>query len=122
MAFIDEERRASGVCIIAIDQPTIVPNRKGMRPVEKVAASLASYIGGGVQTSNQSKIGRFDVDAPIWQFKKLLDAIKDPELSRKAHDGHSIIEVFPALASPSLNSNFHGRLRAPKYNPVVLPH
>ena len=34
--------------IVMIDQPTIVPNDFGMRPVEKFVASVISFIGGGV--------------------------------------------------------------------------
>jgi predicted RNase H-like nuclease len=48
------------VCVVTIDQPTMVPNPGGMRPVDKVAASLISWLGGGVQPANRSKKGMFD--------------------------------------------------------------
>ena len=38
--------------LVAVDQPTLVPNETGMRPVERVAASLISKLRGGVQPAN----------------------------------------------------------------------
>ena len=115
--FIEAEHRACDICLIALDQPTIVPNATGSRPVDRVAASLISFIGGGVQPANRSKKGMFDDGAPIWRFLERLGAIEDPELSRTAESGLFIIEVFPALALPSFNVKFAGRMKAPKYNP-----
>lgn len=104
--------------IIAIDQPTIVPNAFGMRPVDRAAASLISWLGGGVQPANRSKIGMFDDAAPIWRFKEQLGAVEDPETSRNATAGLFLMEVFPALALPSFCSAFCGRLLGPRYNPA----
>ncbi|MEI7601546.1 MAG: DUF429 domain-containing protein, partial [Aestuariivirga sp.] len=47
--FIEALRQDFAVSIVALDQPTIVPNASGSRPVDKVAASLVSFVGGGVQ-------------------------------------------------------------------------
>ena len=104
--------------IVAIDQPTIVPNLTGSRPVDKVAASLVSYVGGGVQPANRSKIGMFCDKAPIWSFLHKLGAAQFPLDARTASAGHFIMEVFPALALPSLDPRFAGRNCAPKYNPA----
>jgi predicted RNase H-like nuclease len=41
LAFIEAEGRACDTCLVALDQPTIVPNETGSRPVDKVAAALA---------------------------------------------------------------------------------
>src|SRR5690606_31040410 len=101
----------------ALDQPTIVPNLTGSRPVDKVAASLISWIGGGVQPANRSKKGMFDDTAPVWTFKGALNPIENPEGARTATNGLFIAEVFPALALPSLAVEFCGRLLAPRYNP-----
>lgn len=109
---------AAPLRIIAIDQPTIVPNDFGMRPVDRVAASLISWLGGGVQPANRSKIGMFDDAAPVWRFKERLGAVEDPEASRGAMAGLFLMEVFPALALPSLDSAFCGRLLGPRYNPA----
>jgi predicted RNase H-like nuclease len=118
VAFIEAERSSCGTCLVALDQPTIVPNETGSRPVDKVAASLISYIGGGVQPANRSKKDMFGDDAPIWRFLKRLGAQEDPERSRTAESGLFIVEVFPALALATFEARFHGRLKAPKYNPA----
>ena len=57
LAFIEAERMAHSTCLVALDQPTIVPNSTGCRPVDRVVASLISFIGGGVQPANRSKKG-----------------------------------------------------------------
>jgi predicted RNase H-like nuclease len=117
LSFIRNEHASSDLCLVALDQPTIVPNGTGMRPVDKVAASLISWLGGGVQPANRSKVGMFDDAAPIWKFKSALAAIEDPELARTSPDGLFLIEVFPALALASFEPAFFGRLKAPRYNP-----
>ena len=116
--FIADEQSRCDVCIVALDQPTIVPNLGGMRPVDKVVASLISWLGGGVQPANRSKKGMFDDDAPIWRFKQRLSASDDAEAARTADQGLFLIEVFPALALPSLEAAYFGRLVAPRYNPA----
>lgn len=118
LAFIAEHRSRDGVTLVAIDQPTVVPNLTSMRPVERVAASLVSWLGGGVQPSNRSRRGMFCEASPIWSFLQSLAAIEDPETSRTAQHGLYAIEVFPALALPSLEPSFFGRLAAPRYNPA----
>ena len=111
-------RRQSHACVIvALDQPTIVPNKTGMRPAERVAASLLSFTGGGVQPAFRKKKSMFGDCAPIWQFKDDLGADDDPQKARHADKGTYLIEVFPALALAGLVSGFAARLGAPKYNP-----
>ena len=115
--FVREAEASRACTLVAIDQPTTVPNETGSRPVERVAASLISYIGGGVQPSNSSKTALFGPNAPIWKFKSALAANEDAERARIALDGVHLIEVFPALALAGLNDDFAARLGAPKYNP-----
>ena len=103
--------------IVALDQPTIVPNTKGMRPAERVAASLLSFTGGGVQPAYRGKTAMFGDKSPIWQFKKALRADDDPERARTCDRGLFLVEVFPALALSGLHAPFAYRLGAPKYNP-----
>ena len=55
LAFIEELRQDFVASLVALDQPTVVPNAAGSRPVDKVAAALVSFVGGGVQTANRSK-------------------------------------------------------------------
>ncbi|MDX1820088.1 MAG: DUF429 domain-containing protein [Paracoccaceae bacterium] len=116
-SFIEELRESFAVSLVALDQPTVVPNESGSRPVEKVAASLVSFVGGGVQPANRSKVGMFCEDAPIWPFLSDLASTQDPMAARTAGAGHFLMEVFPALALPAFSDVFSGRLRAPKYNP-----
>lgn len=115
--FIRSERSGHAVSLVAIDQPTVVPNTHGSRPVDKVAGSLVSYVGGGVQPANRSKTKMFGVNAPIWNFLSKLDALQDPIATQSSSEGDFLIEVFPALALPSLNPRFAKRMSAPKYNP-----
>jgi predicted RNase H-like nuclease len=105
-------------CLVALDQPRIVPNKTGIRPVDRVAGALVGFIGGGVQPANRSRVGMFDEGAPIWRFKRDLGATEDPEVSRKAQHGIFIVEVFPALALPVFEVAFNGFRQGPKYNPA----
>lgn len=114
---IRDEQDRTELCLVAIDQPTIVPNLNSLRPVDRIAGALISWLGGGVQPANRSKIGMFDDAAPIWRFKEALGAIEDPEAARVAPHGLYIMEVFPALALAGLNSAFCDRLKGPRYNP-----
>jgi predicted RNase H-like nuclease len=116
--FISSHQNTDGACLVALDQPTIVPNQSGCRPVDRVAASLVSFIGGGVQPANRGKKGLFDDRAPIWQFKRSLGAAEEPEEARSAEKGLYLIEVFPALALPALSDAFCTRLGGPRYNPA----
>ena len=117
LKFVAEIRSVDGCTLLALDQPTIVPNQTSMRPVERTAASLVSWIGGGVQPSNTSKIGMFCAASPIWGFLSALGASENPEQARTASSGLHLIEVFPALALPSIDDRFFGRLAGPRYNP-----
>lgn len=118
LQFIDRVKSRSTVTIIALDQPTIVPNATSLRPVERVASSLISWLGGGVQPSNTGKKGMFCSASPIWPFLHQVGAEEDPEAGRLATEGLHLIEVFPALALPSIDPEFYGRLAAPRYNPA----
>lgn len=109
--------RSGGVTLVALDQPTIVPNATGARPVERLAASLMTWLGGGVQPANTGRIGLFCAAAPIWPFLQALGAIDDPEQVQTASNGLFIMEVFPAMALATLGPGFFGRLAAPRYNP-----
>lgn len=117
LAFISDVVTADGSTLIALDQPTVVRNLTGMRPVERVAASLVGWLGGGVQPSNRGRLGMFCDAAPIWRFLMALGAVDDPEQARVAAAGLYLIEVFPALALASLDPGFFGRLAQPRYNP-----
>lgn len=117
LTFVETLRQDFAVSLVAVDQPTVVRNAAGSRPVDKVAAALVSFVGGGVQPANRSKVGMFCDNSPIWSFLSALKATEDPVEARAARTGHFLIEVFPALALPALEDSFARRLGAPKYNP-----
>jgi len=117
LAFVQELRSRSEFMLVAIDQPTIVPNMTGMRPVERVAASLVSWLGGGVQPASRGRLGMFCDASPIWKFLNALGATENPELARAATEGQYLMEVFPALALASLVPECCGRLKGLRYNP-----
>lgn len=99
---VAERRINADYVLVAMDQPSLVPNEKGMRPVERVAASLVSGLGGGVQPANRRKAPLFGAAAPVWRFLDRLGARQNPPIARTATDGLHLIEVFPALALPAL--------------------
>jgi len=117
MRFILEAETDRACTLVAIDQPTIVSNETGKRPVEHIIGKLMLYIGGGVLPANISQEALFGPGAPIWKFKAALDANEDAEKARVALDGLHLIEVFPALALAGLNDEFAASGGAPKYNP-----
>lgn len=118
LAFIADLHGPDHLTVIAIDQPTIVLNRTGMRPAERAAASIICWAGGGVQPANRGRIGMFCDDAPIWTFLDNLGALQHPEQSRMAEKGLFIMEVFPALSLLSMHPDFYGRKQGPRYNPT----
>jgi predicted RNase H-like nuclease len=106
--------------LIAIDQPTVVPNHDSCRPVDRVAGSLISTLGGGVQPARRGGSGAsmFGDNAPIWRFLATLNAIQNPIQARKAITGCYVVEVFPALALPAIVPALWNRGRGAKYNPA----
>lgn len=117
--FVQTAKNHSAYVLIALDQPTLVPNSSGIRPVERVAGAIVNRIGGGVQPTNTSKVSMFGRSAPIWSFLDTINARENPVVARNANQGVFLIEVFPALALPSLIPEIWQRKRAAKYNPVA---
>ena len=115
---IDSHRRSDRPILIGLDQPTIVANETGSRTVDRLAASVIAWAGGGVQPANRGKSSLFGEDAPLWRFLAALRADLDPLGARTATAGLFVLEVFPALALLSLEAAFFGRLLAPRYNPA----
>lgn len=103
--------------IMLIDQPTIVRNASGQRPVENLVASPVSRRYGGMQPANTARANMFGQNAPIWQFLEQFGGAADP-LSPMADC--QVFETYPVLAMISLDwvlpdKRITGRL--PKYNP-----
>lgn len=107
---------AAALHILGIDQPTVVPNAAGTRPVDKVVAAVISRLKGGVQPASRSRAEMFGDGAPIWRFLAALPHRQTPMEAVQAEAGHHVMEVFPALALPGLSDAFAERL--PKYNPA----
>jgi predicted RNase H-like nuclease len=118
LTFIRKVRSNNGATLVALDQPTIVPNQTSLRPVERAAGSLVGWLGGGVQPSNRGRQGMFCDASPIWRFLEALGAVEDPEQARTSASGLYLIEVFPALALASLDSAFCTPRGGPRYNPA----
>lgn len=120
-AFIAEVRVGADYLLVAVDQPIVVPNEAGCRPVERVAASLISRLGGGVQPARRGGGGcqMFGDAAPIWSFLHAVGGAQDPFSARVADQGAFVMEVFPALALPALIPEIWKRGRAAKYNPAA---
>ena len=117
-AFIGALHRPGDLTLLAIDQPTIVPNVDGARPVERVVASLMSYSGGAIQPAFRSRTTMFGDNAPIWRFLSDLAFTDDPEASCGAGSGGFVLEVYPALAVLGLSPSFMSAPRlGPRYNP-----
>ena len=117
--FIREVATKADYILIAIDQPTIVPNYDGLRPVDHVAGGLVGKLGGGVQPARKGGTGApmFGESAPIWNFLSSVGAKQNPINARSAAAGRFLMEVFPALALPAIVPEIWQRRRAAKYNP-----
>ena len=106
--------------IVLIDQPTIVPNSAGQRPVENIVCSAVSRRYGGMQPSNTAKAEMFGAAAPVWSFLRTFGGAPDP-FGRL--DQSCVLETYPVLAMIALDwmlpdeKRTTGRL--PKYNPSV---
>ena len=137
---IEELKRNCDDVLIAIDQPIIVPNNFGVRPVDPVAHSLMDSLQSIGQFANRRDGGNasmFGDDAPVWLF---AGTIGPQGYSGRTDNGDQrafvdyqaatipseraihIIEVYPALSLPALQPMFmqhrrNGRRWAARYNP-----
>ncbi len=116
-SFIESVSHDCSYTMIALDQPSVVPNATGMRPVEKVAGSIVNASGGGVQPANRGRADMFGDSAPVWRFLDRLRARQNPLAARTAVAGRFLVEVFPALALHAWLPPAAEPKRAPKYNP-----
>lgn len=103
--------------IVLIDQPIIVTNVAGQRPVENIVASPVSLRYGGMQPANTSRSEMFGTEAPIWQFLEKFGGASDPF---SPMSDEQVFETYPVLSLIALgwvlpDKRITGRL--PKYNP-----
>lgn len=104
--------------LIYIDQPTIVSNATGQRPVENIIGSVISYHYGGMQPSSLKRSDMFGPQAPITEFVRALKA--DTSIEGETADIR-VIETYPTLTLITQNwlceVNGLSRPSLPKYNP-----
>ena len=103
--------------IVLLDQPTIVRNAAGQRPVENIVGSSVSLRYGGMQPANTAREEMFGKEAPVWPFLTRFGGPADP-LEPIADT--RVFETYPVLTMIALgwmlpDSRPAGRL--PKYNP-----
>lgn len=104
--------------LILIDQPTIVENASGQRPVEHIVCSGVSARRGGMQPANTSRAAMFGSNAPIWTFLERFGGAVDPRSRRTGQS--AVFETYPVLTMMAMDwvrqdERVKGRLL--KYNP-----
>ena len=90
-----QERFRPNRTIILLDQPTIVANEIGQRPVESVVSPSVSLRLGGMQPASRSRVEMFGATAPIWAFLRRFGGAADPF---QLAGGTQVIETYPVLA------------------------
>jgi predicted RNase H-like nuclease len=108
--------------LILLDQPTIVKNPNGQRPVENIVGSAVSLRYGGAQPANTGRAEMFGKDAPIWPFLQKFGGAANPLESAARVRVFETYPVLTAIASSwILPDNKKNRPRPtgrlPKYNP-----
>jgi predicted RNase H-like nuclease len=104
--------------LVLLDQPTIVENDVGQRPVERIVCSPVGRRRGGMQPANKGRSDMFGTDAPVWNFLSRFGGAADPFCPSTAT---CVLETYPVLAMISLGWTLvdsqrpTGRL--PTYNP-----
>lgn len=106
--------------LLMIDQPIIVKNKTGGRPVESAVGSLVGKLRGGIQRACKQKNGGnlFGDHAPIWAFLKSVDVIDDPMQALELKGKRVCIETYPCLAVLGLFPEFLKNRSVAKYNPT----
>lgn len=105
--------------VILIDQPTIVINSAGQRPVENIVSSCVSLRYGGMQPANIGRADMFGPSAPIWPFLAQFGGVANP-LTPIGRVG-CVLETYPVLVLIALGwvrEDSRPRGRLPKYNPA----
>jgi predicted RNase H-like nuclease len=102
--------------IVLLDQPTIVKNAAGQRPVENIVGSPVGLRYGGMQPANTAR-ETFGKKAAVWPFLTRFGGPADPI---EPIADTRVFETYPVLAMIALgwvlpDSRATGRL--PKYNP-----
>jgi predicted RNase H-like nuclease len=116
-----QREHSPNATVIFLDQPTIVVNATGQRPVENLVGAAVSRRYGGVQPAYTGRLGMFCEHAPVWSFLRAFGGPADP-LSPLGNT--SVFETYPVLTIVAYgwtlpDSHLHARTtgRLPKYNP-----
>jgi predicted RNase H-like nuclease len=104
--------------LVLLDQPTIVTNETGQRPVERIVCSVVSRRRGGMQPANRGRGDMFGAEAPVWEFLTRTGAVVDPFADSASIQ---VFETYPVLAMIALGWTLADSARPadrlPKYNP-----
>ena len=124
-----ELQRECDEVLVAIDQPIVVPNEYGGRPVDHVADGFMDTLRSRTQLAYRNKTF-FTDQAHIWKFISKIgsceysgitgndwDGIVEFETGKAPAASLRVIEVYPALALASLIPNVMVRGSAARYNP-----
>ena len=124
--------------LVAIDQPIIVPNDSGSRPVDVVVDSLMQHLKSSALIANRTEKGKgfnnlylHGNEAPIWKFMSKIGPsgysgrtdcddrrdFVDFQTARISAGTTRVIEVYPALALAALDTMFMDRGSAARYDP-----
>ena len=104
--------------LVLLDQPTIVVNEVGQRPVEQIVCPSVSRRRGGMQPGNRGRKDMFGAAAPVWEFLAGFGGAADPFGEAPST---RVLETYPVLTMIALGWTLPdaerpaGRL--PKYNP-----
>ena len=104
--------------IVLLDQPTIVENPTGQRPVENIVGSVVGRRRGGMQPANTSKEEMFGRDAPMWPFLTRFGGPADP---MEPVADTRVFETYPVLTMIALLwtlPDIRPAGRLPTYNPA----
>jgi len=104
--------------LVLLDQPTIVKNAVGQRPVEHLVASPVSRRYGGMQPANTGRSEMFGLNAPIWPF---LQHFGGPTNLSVTLPRALVVETYPVLVLIALGwtmTDIRRAGRLPKYNPA----
>lgn len=104
--------------LILIDQPTIVTNSTGQRPVENIVSSVVSRRYGGMQPANTGKDGLFGRAAPIWAFLTKFGRVGDPFQTDRSTQVFETYPVLSIIANTWTLPDLKRGQRLPKYNPA----
>ena len=104
--------------LILLDQPTVVENATGQRPVEHIACASVSVRRGGVRPANTGRADMFGLGAPVWALLAGFGGAADPTIPGQR--GGAVFETYPVLAMIALGwvrEDARAKGRLPKYNP-----